>query len=71
MTDCERLKNRRDVTAFEALNPINSKPGTRDGANRAYRPPKNLARSNDVFDKIEQARLPLVTVDESGAVVNT
>jgi hypothetical protein len=38
---------------------------------RAYRPPKNLARSNDVFDKIEQARLPLVTVDESGAVVTT
>jgi hypothetical protein len=34
---------------------------------RGYRPPKNITRSNDVFAKIEQAGLPLVTVTEAGA----
>ena len=34
---------------------------------RGYRPPSNMARSNDVFAKIEKEGLPLVTVTESGA----
>ena len=29
---------------------------------RAYRPPKNIRRPNDVFTKIEQAGLALVTI---------
>lgn len=34
---------------------------------RGYRPPSNLGRAVDVFEKIGQAGLPLVTVTESGA----
>ena len=35
---------------------------------RGYRAPLNIARAKDVFGKIEQAKLPLVTVTGSGAV---
>jgi len=35
-------------------------------ARRAYRPPSNLARSKDVYQKIEQQALPLVTVTAAG-----
>jgi hypothetical protein len=33
---------------------------------RAYRPPSNLARSSDVFEKIQKEGLPLVTVTAAG-----
>jgi hypothetical protein len=35
-------------------------------AQRAYRPPSNLARSKDVFEKIEKEGLPLVTIPVAG-----
>ena len=35
-------------------------------ARQGYRPPSNLRRSNDVFEKIEKQGLPLVTVTAAG-----
>ena len=37
-------------------------------ARRGYRAPKEMASAQDVFDKLEQAGLPLVTIDDAGTV---
>ena len=37
-------------------------------ARRGYRAPKEMASAQDVFDKLEQAGLPLVTIDDAGPV---
>ncbi len=63
-----RLVASERVNAFFLRNDVSPAIPEIDVA-RAYRPPKNLSRSNDVFDKIEQAGLPLVTIDDAGAVV--
>lgn len=41
----------------------------RRAVHAGYRPPKNITRAKDVFDKFEQAAVPLVTVTETGAEV--
>jgi hypothetical protein len=38
-------------------------------ASRGYRPPSNLGRSRDVFEKIEQSGLPLVTIADTAEAV--
>jgi hypothetical protein len=63
-----RLVASERVNAFFVRNDVSPGIAEIDVA-RAYRAPKNISRSNDVFAKIEQAGLPLVTVTESGAVL--
>jgi hypothetical protein len=61
-----RLVATERVNAIFLRNDIAPAIGEIDAA-RGYRPPSNMARSNDVFAKIEKEGLPLVTVTESGA----
>ena len=57
MTGCKRLKNRRDVTAFEALNSINSKleTGTSEtGETRGLAPAEDVVKHLGVTFEIVQ-----------------
>jgi hypothetical protein len=61
-----RLVATERVNAFFLRNDLGPAiPGI--NVDRAYRPPSNIARSSDVFEKIEKAGLPLVTVAAPGA----
>jgi hypothetical protein len=63
-----RLVATERVNAFFLRNDVATDIPPLDVA-RGYRPPSNIARATDVFVKIEQAGLPLVTVTEAGAGV--
>lgn len=60
-----RLVATERVNAFFLRSDIAAEMGALSLA-RAYRPPLNIATAKDVFAKIAQANLPLVTVTESG-----